>query len=369
MRENMPVKTPIRILLCLVLAALGLAAAPARAAAVAGLYEARVPVADQSAPARNAALQQAFDVVLVKVTGNRAAAGLAGTLGNPSQFVQQYRYEQVAADPAVPGSAAGLQLWAKFDPNVVGKALRAAHAPLWGAERPRTLVWLALPDAPGGRILATGDASPLMQALTAAADQRGIGLMFPQMDAADRAAIGVPNVASFNADRIHQASLRYHADAVLAGSIGTAAGGQYNARWQLITATGTESWDTPPGDEALAAVDGVQNAADRFDARLAIASDAEDQDNVALEVDGVTGLDAYAKVLAYLNTLTPVRAVRVQRVAQGSVFYSLDIHGGVGGLESALVLGGLLSSTPTAAPAAGTASAVAPAVLRYAYTP
>jgi hypothetical protein len=371
MPENMPVKNPLRVLSCLLAAALWLAAMPARAALMGGLYEARVPVTDQSTPQRNAALQQAFDAVLVKVTGNRAAMdSLAASLGSPSQYIQQYRYEQVPADPAVPGSLPGLLLWAKFDAGVIAKALQAAHAPLWGAERPRTLVWLALPDAPGGRILTAGDGSPLMQALLTAAEQRGIVLVFPQMDGPDRAAVGVPDVVGFNADRLAQASTRYRADALLVGSLGSAGGGQYLGRWQLMPADHPETWDSPPGDEAVVAVDGVQTAADRFAERYAIVPNAQDQDGVALEVDGITSLDAYAKVLAYLNTLTPVRAVHVQRVAQGSVFYSVDIHGSVPNLQSALALGGMLAAAPAPAPVAATGMAPASVTaLRYSYVP
>lgn len=343
-------------------------AMPAQAVMVTGLYEARVPVADQSIPERNNSLQQAFSVVLVKVTGNRAAVGaLAAELGNPTQYVQQYRYEKAAVDPATPNATPGLLLWAQFDPGVIKRALHGAHAPLWGAERPRTLVWLALPD----RILAAGDSSPLMQAMQTAAEQRGIVLAFPQMDATDKSAVTNADLASFNEARIRAASERYHADAILVGHV-AAAEGQFAARWQWLSPDKVEDWQTPAGDQTLLAVDGVQVAADRFAARYAVSPDANDQDGVSLQVDGVTSLDAYAKVLAYLGSLTPVRAVHVQRVAGGSVYYTVDIHGSVDNLESALVLGGAMTAAPGAAPAAGTAMAAAAipvSALRYSYNP
>jgi len=358
------VKTLGATLACLLLAASWLAAIPVHAAVVAGLYEARVPVADQSLSQRNAASQQAFTAVLVKITGDRAASGaLATALGNPSQYVQQYRYEKVDADSAT-NTPAGLVLWAKFDASVIAKALRGARAPLWGAERPRTLVWLALPD----RILASTDTSSLMQALTTAAQQRGIALVFPQMDVTDKSALAAADIAAFDADRIRQASLRYHADAILVGRI-VPAGNQFAANWQWLAQDQPQSWQTPAGDEVLVAVDGVQIVADRFAARYAIAPDAVDQDGVQLQVDGIDSLDAYAKVLSYLGTLTPVRAVHVERVAGGSVFYNLDIHGSLDNLGSAMVLGGLLYGSPTVAPAAGSVTAPAPAPLRYSYKP
>jgi hypothetical protein len=243
------------------------------------------------------------------------------------------------------------------------------HAPLWGAERPRTLVWLALPD----RILNAADTTPLMQALVTAAGQRGIVLVFPAMDSTDKAAVSAADITGFNDQRLREASDHYHADAVLVGAV-VPAEGQFAARWQWLTQDQPVDWQTPAGDQSVVSVDGVEVAADKFAARYAIAPDAADQDSVALQVDGIDSLDAYAKVLAYLGTLTPVRAVHVQRVAGGSVYYSVDIHGSLENLGSALVLGGLLAVAPSAAPAdaSGAARAVAdaiPAPLHYSYRP
>jgi hypothetical protein len=308
--------------------------------------------------------------VLVKVTGNRAAAGaLAAELGNPTQYVQQYRYEKAPADPANPNATPGLLLWAQFDPGVIKRALHGAHAPLWGAERPRTLVWLALPD----HILAAGETSPLIQAMQTAAEQRGVVLVFPAMDSADRSALAAADLAAFNDARIRAASARYHPDAILAGRV-AAAEGQFAARWQWLSPDKVEDWQTPAGDQALLAVDGVEVAADRFAARYAISPDATDQDGIALQVDGITSLEAYARALAYLNSLTPVRAVHVQRVAGGSVYYTVDVHGSVDNLESALVLGGAMTVAGNVvdAPASGTtaaAAAIPASALHYSYSP
>ena len=373
----MPVKTPGRLFLCSLAAILWMTAAPSRAALVTGLYEARVPVTDQSSSARSAALQQAFAAVLVKITGARSVpATLSTSLGDAAHYVQQYRYEQVPPDPNAPAGspqAPSLVLWARFDSKVVNAAVGGANAPLWGAERPRTLVWLALQDAPGGRLLAAPDNSYLMQALQTAAQQRGIILVFPQMDAVDRAGLGVPDVTAFSADRIRQASARYHADTVLVGSITPFGTGQYAAHWQLMSGTDQQNWETPPGDEVVTAVDGVQVAADRYAARYAIAAGAGDLAGVQLSVQGVTSLDIYAKVLAYLSGLTPVRAVRLQRMAQGNAYFTLDAHGTLDGLQSALVLGGLLTpadkSAPAAAGIAAATSATAAEPLAYSYVP
>ncbi|HHH39763.1 MAG TPA: DUF2066 domain-containing protein, partial [Sedimenticola sp.] len=67
----------------------------ARAVQVAGLYQAEVPVAGQSAEQRNQAIRAAFAQVLVKVSGRPGIAArkeLAAALGNAARYVQQYSY-------------------------------------------------------------------------------------------------------------------------------------------------------------------------------------------------------------------------------------------------------------------------------------
>ncbi|HEV2321384.1 MAG TPA: DUF2066 domain-containing protein, partial [Gammaproteobacteria bacterium] len=278
-----------RLLSSFALAVLLCGTLPVHAVPVSGLYEASVPVTDRTSTARSVALQQALSAVLVKITGARSVPGtLTPMLADPNRYLQQYSYEQAPVDPSAPavstdGSPA-LVLWAKFDPKVVNQDVSAARMSLWGMERPRTLVWLALQDSSGGRLLPAADASSLMQALTNAAQQRGIVLLFPQLDAIDRAALGVPDVAGFNLDRISAASARYRPDAVLVGSVTPFGNGQYAAHWELLNGAEQETWQTPPGDEMAVATDGVQVTADRYATRYAIAAGAGDLAGMALEV-------------------------------------------------------------------------------------
>lgn len=364
----------------------------AHAGIVSGLYEARVAVADQSPDARRAALQQAFAAVLVRITGERALSGPLMLLSsNASQYLQQYRYEQAAAMPGVPTAPAtnsaalqtavvpALQLWARFDSKVVNRAVQDAHAPLWGAERPITMVWLALQDSASGRILTATDTSVVMQGLSAAASARGINLVFPQMDGPDHAAVAIADVSGVVKDHIRQASARYKPDAILVGDLYPSNATQFAARWQLWLGPQEFTWVTGSADETSVAADGVHVAVDRFAERLAIAPDAGDLDGVSLQVDGISTLDAYARVLAYLGGLTPVRAVHVQKVEHDSLYLSIDAHGSLDNLQEAMVLGGALQPTEATPPAttavatATTPTSVAAAIpttsLHYLYTP
>ncbi|HET7922648.1 MAG TPA: DUF2066 domain-containing protein [Gammaproteobacteria bacterium] len=366
----------------------------ARAVIVNGLYEASVPVPDQSAAAREIALQQALAAVLVKVTGERSVGGvpaLAQLIKDPNRLLQQYHYAQTQdQDGGAPASGVtyfdltrngalaiagtGLVLHAKFDADAVDQALRAVGEPVWGRERPATLVWLALQDGATRSVLSATSTPAVAQAVNAAAAQRGVPLIFPAMDARDQQAIAFTDLWTDNTTVIQQASARYHPDAILIGNIYLVSAGQYAVRWQLNTGTVVQSWTGSAGDLAGIASEGVLAAADNYARQYAIAATAQGVDDVAVEVQGLTSVDAYARVLNYLGGLTPVKSVQVREVHAGTVQFSVDTRGSVENLAQAITLGDLLKpvSAATPAPAAGSFSAPVSAVtpaLHFQYVP
>jgi len=235
-----------------------------------------------------------------------------------------------------------------------------------GQERPATLVWLALQDGANASIVSASGNSTIVQAMNSAAQQRGVPLMFPAMDAVDQQAVGIPDITEDNSARIQQASQRYKPDATLVGSIYMTTPGQYAARWQLTVGSHTASWTTPPSDLASVAADGVQTMARNYAGWFALAPDASGLKGVTLSVSGISSVDAYAKVLAYLGKLTPVKSVQVTRVGNQAVYFSLNTRGSLANLRQAVVLGDLLT---TAAPAAASASPPSNATLQFQYVP
>jgi len=360
----------------------------AHAAVMPGLYEASVSVPDQSAAARTLALQQALAAVLVKITGDRTAPrlpALADILKDPSQFLQQYRYQQTSTD----GSAAStptvkfdltrtgtpaitptnLMLWAKFDPEVMDRAVRAANESLWGQERPVTLVWLAIEDGSGKSILSATNNPAVMQAMISAADERGIALIFPRMDAQDQQAIGFPDISNDDAARVQQASQVYRADATLVGSVYMTTPGQYAARWQLAASAGSQAWTATPDALTAVTTGGIQTTADHFAQWYAVAAGATGISGVSVSVAGISSVDAYAKVLAYLSELTAVKGVQVTRVDYGTVYFSLDTYGSLKNLQQAVLLGGVLKPVTQAPGIVTGATSVSGAALQFNYVP
>src|SRR5580692_12025392 len=159
-----------------------------RALTRAELYQARAPVADRSEAAQSAAFQEAMKMVLVKVTGRRTAdedPALAPLVTNARRYVQQCR------------SAPDNQLWVAFDGAAIERWLTQNGQPLWGQERPTTLVLLAVTTgAQTGVVVAIDDGSELKAAIDAAAAARGLPLLWPSAAELQRNRLDYPIVNS-----------------------------------------------------------------------------------------------------------------------------------------------------------------------------
>src|SRR6186713_2362925 len=171
--------------------------AVAHAVTVPDLYETSQPVEGSS---RDAAFAEALRTVLVRVSGQRDAAMRVGPVSDPRKYVTRF------------GWTADNVLQVLFDSASVDQLLSKAGLPIWGRERPATVVMFGVEEASGSwRWLAADTPARERDALEKIARQRGLPLKWPAMDAQERTA------ASSESPGLMQAAARYEANAVLVG--------------------------------------------------------------------------------------------------------------------------------------------------------
>jgi hypothetical protein len=280
-----------------------LVVASARAVTVPDLYETAQPV-DGS---RDAAFVEALKTVLVRVSGQRDAALRVGAEANdPRKYVQRF------------GFTVDNMLEVGFDSASIDSLLSKAGLPIWGRERPATVVMFGAEDGGGWRWLASDTPAQEREAIEKVARQRGLPLKWPVMDAQERAE------ASADSPGLLQAAQRYGADAVL---LGRSRGGV--VQWTLLSKDGAAQ--TSGGIE-----DGVHLTADTF-ARVFAAS-ASSLGSVVVEVGGISNLDAYAATLNYLEGMTLVRGVALEQVTGEKMRFRLAVRGDAATLRRAIAL-------------------------------
>jgi uncharacterized protein len=277
-------------------------AGSAQAVTVLDLYETAQPL-DGS---REAAFFEALKTVLVRVSGHRDAATRVGDINDPRKYVQRF------------GFTADNMLEVGFDSASIDRLLSSAGLPIWGRERPATVVMFGAEDGGGWRWLASDTPAQERDAIERVARLRGLPLKWPVMDAQERAA------ASSDAPGLLQTAERYGADAVL---LGRSRGGV--VRWTLMSRDGAAQ--ATGGIE-----DGVHLTADTF-ARVFAAS-ATSLGSVVVEVGGISNLEAYAATLNYLEGMTLVRGVALEQVSGEKMRFRLAVRGDAATLRRAIAL-------------------------------
>ncbi|HET9445594.1 MAG TPA: DUF2066 domain-containing protein [Steroidobacteraceae bacterium] len=294
------------------LPALLVVVASARAVTVPNLYETAQPV-DGS---RDAAFVEALKTVLVRVSGQRDAALRVGEISDPRKYVQRF------------GFTAGNVLEVGFDAASVDQLLSNAGLPIWGRERPATVVMFGVEDGGAWRWLAADTPAREREAIEKNARERGLPLKWPVMDAQER------SEASSNSPGLMQAASRYGADAVL---LGRARGG--TVQWTLLSNEGA-------AQASGGLDDGVHLAADTF-ARVFAASGSS-LGSVIVEVAGISDLNAYAATLNYLEGMTLVRGVALEQVTGDRMRFKLAVRGDAATLRRAIALDHRLVPTDAA---------------------
>lgn len=317
-----------------------------RAAEVAGLYEARVPVANQSAGDRARAIDAGFRQVLVKVSGQRsvlAAPAIQAALGKGESLLGSYRYESASGQSEASGQGI-LFIRLSFDPAGVRATLNRAGAPVWGASRPPLYLWLVREGAQGGTLFSLG--TPQADVLLDVAAQRGLPTVLPPPGTPadnDAPVNGVPTL-------IREAATRAGAKLVLAASLGGSGSG-VRASGVLSVDGAVERLETVAKDEVAAIRELVADAADRLGARYAIVARQDQMLTVRLRVTGVRSLAMHAGLERWLGSLPLVRDLIVEEIlhetAGEQIEYGLTLAGATDRLLQAMAADGRFASVGT----------------------
>lgn len=359
-----PARIPVLVLIIMLL----FGALPGEAAEVTGLYRAEVPVASQDAASRNRAIGEAFQQVLIKVTGREAVAeqpALQEKIQDASAYVQQYRY-RIAPTPmnAPPTAEVQRLLQVQFDPQAVNRLLTEQKLPIWGVTRPLILIWLGIEENGKHHMVMPGQEPQLTAAIEKTADARGLPILMPLLDLEDQSRLQAEDLWGKSVKPVREASQRYEPDLILVGTFRHASDPYWHGNWTLLTPQGFEDWKSKGMDEQQVADQGIRELAERLAAHYAPVHTEEGLQPLRLRITGIRQLSDYERIERFLRNLDSVAQVELLFAEPESVVFSLQVHGGQASLEREIGLGGLLrpeSAPESEVPAADQAAATSPA--------
>ncbi|HEY8522027.1 MAG TPA: DUF2066 domain-containing protein [Gammaproteobacteria bacterium] len=328
----------LRVCAAALLVAVALVAVPdTYAATFTDLYRITVDPVQGAADPRRENIRAAMSRLLTRVTGRRDAGfdpDLASLMENADDFVNQYGQDRQG------------RIRVDFNAGRLSQALAALNRPVWGPERPLTLLWVAFDNGLGERaLLGAGDpaGAGLSREMTAlltsardelirVADERGLPIAFPLLDVQDLAAVGFADVWGGFEEPVRAASERYAPDAILIGRVRADDFGT-DVQWLLLAA----------GERRLLAgssvPEGLDWAADLYASQYAVLGEGG---TTRVTVLDVASFADYGRVMSYLESLSVLQSVDVEALDGGVLSLRVTARGDASVLERVLGLGGVL---------------------------
>lgn len=316
-----------------------------------GPYDAEVAVRNQSDGERNAAFGRALGVVLAKVTGDRGAAqrpGVRDEVGKAKAYVSGYDYRQDEGVSASGAPSFQTTLVVRFKRDDIDQLIQMLGMPSWPMPRPKPVLWLAINDGSGPRLVGLGQVNAA-RAILDQAKARGYALGLPGGNAAEQAAVG----AIWRGDTAAIASLsrKYSPPMQLIGKLQRGAGG-WIADWTFVDKGKTLStWKTSHADARRAMAGGADGAADALFKRYAKAGTSGPPGTFRVRILGVDSADDYMRLIGYLGDVSIVKRLSPVSARPGELELDLDLATGIAGFARFVDRGNVLSPVSAGADA------------------
>lgn len=327
---------------------------PVQALQVTGLYSKRVELMNESDADRNRAFREALAAVILKVTGNPRYLedpSVVRALNSAQSYVEAISYstetvEIPVSQAPVTGSSdaelldgnsvttaadsdnpdgSGLAASATTAPAVVTRERRYmnvdfasglidrmlidAGIPIWNSNRPSVMVWMALQNDEGERRLLTGEEAEIINTIRQFGEERGVPVIFPVLDFEDRRNLTADLVWTLDEEAIRRASARYAADSMLAGRLHFTASGELVGLWQFIFQDEVTVFDGFSTELQVYLEEPLNRITNELASYFAILPESAANQFVRLRVDGISDLQDYSSLIAYVSNLGLVQSV------------------------------------------------------------
>ena len=290
---------------------------------------------------RGEGLDRAFDTALGKVLVKVSGLPALGNDAARKSLVPDAR-ELVLKHARLPDGRVRVEFYGAR----LRQILDDAGQPVWGDDRPLVAIWYAVDDGSGKRqILQSSDmlefaaeADLLRASLDTVADERGLPMMFPLLDAEDLRNVNFADLWGDFHEPIFAASSRYGAEVILIARARSLSAEEPRVRWTIATATEQYAW------EGFAA-DGPAMAAEFLAQRLGTYADSSGALRVV--VSGVDTLDKFGQLRNYLRSLTVIESRTIARINNDRIEFDLIVRGDVESLALVLDKARLLTRSTT----------------------
>ncbi len=310
------------------------------------LYLVKWPVAEQSKTARWKAALAGFKEVLIRKSGSRAVLqsyDVQQAYSKVTRYLHSFEYSRIE-DPI---NEFPYLISLYFEPRLIDNIIRDSKMPLWGANRPVTILWIAVEKDFKRRIIkdqtdtetyqnnkeinGTSKEQSLTQSIKENAIRRGLPLISPIMDLEDELLVSISDIWGRFPSTILEASQRYSADALILGRI-RKNGEKWRGEFTYVNQLVQTSFEVSAEQPQLVIGQMVDRLAELLCEKYCVVEEIGEKNEVLMNVSGINNFKKFKSAEDYLDQLSAVKRTDVVKIEQHKVIFKLTLLGQVDSL-------------------------------------
>lgn len=230
---------------------------------VKGLYSVEVIAHSQSREDRNLALREALVIVLSRIVASEGLMlnpAINEALSNAASYADEYQYILTTNSF---GDVSQRKMKISFNEKAILELMHSSGLAIWKEMRDEVLVWIVLEQRRKQVLFDAEQQTEFKAAFLAAAQLKGIPVLFPLMDLEERQNVSVVDISNANSAKIQEISIRYDVSAVLSGKV-IKQRSCWRSEWTLSFDNRVEQWTIPCENLTANLLTALQQVYDRL---------------------------------------------------------------------------------------------------------
>ena len=342
----------LKILIFYCLIGVLLCISTAKAVEVSDLYLVKWPVAEQSKAARWKATLAGFKEVLIRKSGSQAilqSYEVQQAYSKVTSYLQSFEYSRQQDE----GGEFPYLISLYFEPRLIDIIIRDSKMPLWGSNRPVTILWIAVEEDFKRHILKdqtdievslgsddteqVPESQSLIKSIKENAIRRGLPVISPLMDLEDELIVSISDIWGRFPSTILQASQRYSADSVILGRV-KKDGEQWSGEFSYLNQDTQSNFEVFAERPQQVIGQMVDKLAELLCNKYCVVEEIGQKNEVLMNVSDINNFKEFKAAENYLNALSAIKRIDLVKIDQHNVVFKLTLLGQIESLVEGIGL-------------------------------
>lgn len=308
----------------------------ANAVEVRDLCLVKLPVAQQGRTVLWNASLKGFKEVLVRKSGSSEilrSPEVQRAYRKVTSYLQRFEYASQEDNSEFP-----YEIALYFEPRLIDSLIQEAKMPLWGSNRPLTIIWLAVEENFERKVvLESEEEQSLYPVLKENAVRRGLPIIMPLMDLEDELAVSISDIWGRFPSTIKQASIRYPSDVVMYGRINQV-GETWQGKFGYINQDQEVAFDALGESQHEVIANMMDTLADRLCDKYCVVQEIGQKNELLINVTDISNFKQFKAAENYLSDLSSVNKVEVIKITKYDVLFKLTLLGQINSTVEGIAL-------------------------------